>query len=409
MSVLNDALRRTVSHPNTISADCARRLLLAGQGLLDDPTRKATRASLRDLIRKLGFVQIDSINVVARAHDLTLFNRMDGYRPAQLDTLLWKQRQLFEHWTHDASFIPTEWYGHWKPRFRRDRAWILNHPWWKSRVGHQAELILDLVRSRIAAEGPLKSSDFEHAGPREPWWGWKPAKAALDFLWRTGELAIARRDGFQKVYDLAERVLPGPCASVEPDAQSHLEWACASAAERLVVFTPRELAAFWDCIDLPAARTWCASGVKQGRLAPVLVEAADASEPQAAFALTGWEALYRALPEPVDRIRLLCPFDPVLRDRARCLRRFAFDYRFEAFVPAGKRQYGYYVFPILERERLIGRLDAKHHRDQELLEVRGLWWERGIKPGKRRLRSLQEALQRLASFVGASHVTGPGS
>jgi uncharacterized protein len=401
--------RDTLPKPTIITASCARRLLLGGQGLLDDPTRKATRQTLMDLILKLGFVQIDSINVVARAHDLTLHSRMDGYDPRHLDTLLCKERRLFEHWTHDASFIPTEWYAHWKPRFRRDRGWILTHPWWRSRVGRDADRILDLVRGRIAAEGPLRSADFEHAGPREPWWGWKPAKAALDFLWRTGELAIAGRDGFQKIYDLAERVLPEPCACVEPDPGAHIEWVCASAAQRLVLFTPRELGAFWDCLDLPTVKTWCAQGVKMGRLEPVLIENADASKPQAAFALADWQALAGALAEPAQRIRLLCPFDPVVRDRARCLRRFGFDYRFEAFVPAGKRQYGYYVFPILEGERFIGRLDAKHHRDRGLLDVRGLWWERGVRPSKRRLRSLQAALQRLSSFVGAANLEGPGA
>ena len=398
-----------MSQPTIVSASCASRLLLGAQGLLDTPQRTASKTSLLELIQRLGFVQIDSINVVARAHDLTLLSRLDGYKPEQLDHLFCAQRRLFEHWTHDASFVPTEWYAQWKPRFRRDRDLITRNRWWQQRVGAQADAILDHVRARITAEGALKSSDFEHEGPREAWWGWKPAKAALDLLWRTGELAIVRRDGFQKVYDLAERVLPEACGQPEPDPQDHLQWACASAAERLVVFTPSELAGFWDCVDLPAARQWCAQGAKLGTLEPVVVHNADGTRPQSAFALADWQSRAEKLVEPVRRIRLLSPFDPVLRDRDRCLRRFGFDYRFEAFVPSDKRQYGYYALPILEGDNLIGRLDAKTHRNKGQLEVRGLWWENGVAAGKRRLQNLRSALERLAAFVGANDLTGPGT
>ena len=266
--------------------------------------------------------------------------------------------------------------------------------------------MLEHVRSRIRAEGPLKSVDFEHAGERGTWWAWKPAKAALECLWRTGELAIAGREHFAKRYDLAERVHPEAHALPTPDPATHLEWACATAAERLVIFTPRELAAFWNELPLNATRSWCGEAQRQGRIISVTVEAADGSEPQAAFALVDWTARLKQVPEPPERLRLLCPFDPILRDRARCLRRFNFDYRFEAFTPAAKRQYGYFVLPLLEGGRLVGRLDPKVHREQGVLEVRGLWWEPGIKPTKVRLKRLQEALERLATFTGATEIQG---
>lgn len=394
--------------PLLAAADAAR-LLLGAQGLLEDPARRVTAASLQTLVTRLGFVQMDTILVVARAHDLTLFSRLDGYRPEHLQRLLEEKKTLFEGFTHDASAIPTAWFPHWKPRFLRDRARIAAHAWWQQHFrGTDAARVVADVKARIACEGALKSSDFEHPEKRGPWWGWKPQKAALDFLWRTGELAIARREGFQKVYDLTERVFPGPHTLPCPDPDAHLEWACATAAERLGVFTPKELADFWASIEAPEARAWCLAAAKAGRLVPVRVADADGAE-RPAYALADWEARLAASPGAPERTRLLCPFDPILRDRARALRRFGFDYRFEAFVPEPKRQYGYYVLPILEGERLVGRLDAKVHRDRGLLEVKGLWWEPGLKATRARMRGLSDALARLAAFAGAAEVQLPRS
>ena len=224
-------------------------------------------------------------------------------------------------------------------------------------------------------------------GERGTWWAWKPAKAALECLWRTGELAIAGREGFQKVYDLIDRVLP----TTQPSTpEQHLDWACRSALERLGVATPAEVANYWALIKLPQARAWCLK-----HALPVEVEG------KPAFALPGLEP---EAPEPPAGMRLLCPFDPVLRDRKRALRLFGFDYRFEAFVPAPKRIYGYYVLPVLEGERLVARLDPKLHRAQNRLHIQGLWWEPGIKPGKQRVRALHETVERLATFLGATRV-----
>src|SRR3954469_13941785 len=151
----------------------ARRLLLGAQGLLDDPRRKATPDVLYELIERMGFVQIDSINVVERAHHLTLASRLQGYRPALLERLLERQRRLFEHWTHDASAIPTLWYPYWKIRFERYRRRVLEHPWWMERIGPEPERAIDHVRERIAHEGPLMTRDFEDERPEgtdKTWW-----------------------------------------------------------------------------------------------------------------------------------------------------------------------------------------------------------------------------------------------
>ncbi len=391
----------------TLTAAQAARLLLGAQGLLDDPDRRATPAALKRLLLRLGFVQLDTINVVARAQDLTLFSRLHGYRPAQLQRLLERDRFLFEGFTHDASAIPCAFYPHWKPRFREDAGRIRGHAWWQHHFrGTDAAAVIATVMARIAAEGALGSADFEHPEKRGPWWGWKPQKAALDYLWRSGELAIAGRVHFAKRYDLPGRVLPGIHDLPEPSPAEHLEWACGSAAERLGVFTPRELADYWDRVDLAEARAWCQAASAEGRLVAVQVEAADGSAPARAFALADWGARLRRLPEAPALTRLLSPFDPVLRDRGRGLRRFGFDYRFEAFTPEPKRLHGYYVLPILEGGRLVGRLDPKLHRERGLLEIKRLAWEPGIRPTRARVRGLHAALERLCGFLGAERWEG---
>lgn len=387
----------------TVSAATARRLLLGAQGLLDDPRTRATADGVYELVERMGFVQVDSINIVERAHHLTLAARIQGYRPRLLERLLERDRRLFEHWTHDASAIPTAWYRQWKPRFERYRRRVLDHPWWLERVGPEPQKVFAHVLERVTAEGPLMAKDFEDerpAGTDKTWWGWKPQKAALEYLWRTGQLAVARRSSFHKVYDLAARVYPEAHAAPAPDEEEHVDWACRSALERLGVATAGEIAGFWHSVSIEDAKAWAARAAA-GEIATVQVEALDGSKPRAAWAVPDWESRAAALPPAPPRIRLLAPFDPILRDRKRCLRLFGFDYRFEAFVPGHLRQHGYYVMPILEGERLVGRFDPKLHRDRGTLEVQALWWETGVKETKGRRAALESALDRLVRLVGA--------
>lgn len=383
----------------------ARRLLMGAQGLLDDPARRATAGTLDRLIRRLGFVQLDTIMAVDRAHHLTLFSRLDDYRPSLLDHLLEKKRALFEHWTHDASAIAIDWYPHWKHRFEQSRG-SLHRPGWKKRLGENPTATIDHVRERITKEGPLKSSDFEHdrKGASGAWWGWKPQKTALEYLWRTGELAVAAREKFQKVYDLAERVHPHHHASDAPAREETIETLCAGAMERLVIATHSEVFQYWNGVTPAEARAWCARAEREGRLVRVEVEPARGDgKPKPSFALVDWKQRLRKLSVAPDRMRLLSPFDPVIRDRDRALRLFGFDYRFEAFVPAPKRKYGYYVMPVLEGEHLIARIDPKTHRDADELEIRRIWWEPHVKPTKVRMNRLEEAIARLALQAGVGH------
>jgi uncharacterized protein YcaQ len=387
-----------------LSTGTARRLLLGAQGLLDDPRRKATADVLYQIIEQLGFIQIDSINVVERAHHLTLAARLQGYRPRLLERLLERDRSLFEHWTHDASAIPTIWYPQWHSRFERYRQRVLDNPWWMERVGPRPEEVIAAVRERVRAEGPVMTRDFEDqrpAGTDKTWWGWKPEKAALEYLWRTGELAVAGRVNFHKVYDLTERVLPEAHTAPRPDPEEHLAWACRTALERLGAATADEIAGFWRAVSLEEVKRWVERATAAGEIVPVLIEGAEGAAPRRAWAVPDWEARAVALPPAPPRIRLLSPFDPILRDRKRCLRLFGFDYRFEAFVPAPKRLWGYYILPILEGERLVGRLDPKLRRDEGVLEIRKVWWEPGVRDAKGRRTALEAAVERLARLCGA--------
>ncbi|MEK7470175.1 MAG: crosslink repair DNA glycosylase YcaQ family protein [Planctomycetota bacterium] len=380
----------------------ARRLLLGAQGLLDDPARPATAASVQSLVERMGFVQVDSINVVERAHHLTLASRLDAYRPALLSGLLEKRRSLFEHWTHDASAIPTSFFPHWRHRFSRFLKRIRGDGWLRERLGPGYRRIMDEIRERIRRDGPVLSRDFEHDRKGEPggWWGWKPQKAALEVLWRSGELAIVRREAFQKVYDLTERVLPEVHGLPAPEPREHADWACRSALERLGVASPSEIFQFWRAVTPSDARRWCREAVGRGEAENVVVESVDGSAPRKAIAVAGWRARLKRLPSPPDRTRLLSPFDPILRDRARALRLFGFDYHFEAFVPAPKRKHGYYVMPVLDGEELVARVEPKFRRDTGTLEIRGVWWEKS----RRHEGRLRTALERLGAFIGASSI-----
>jgi uncharacterized protein YcaQ len=290
----------------------------------------------------------------------------------------------------------------------------MNSGWWKERIGAEPIKIIDAVRERIAREGPLRSQDFEHerngdgsGNASSAWWGWKPQKAALEFLWWTGELMVSRRDGFQKVYDLTERVFPLQHVAARPDEREHTEWACRTALERLVIATPKELAEFWDAVDITRAKRWCEEAVRGGSIVPVSVESAAATKLTQSFAAVDWEKKLKRLPRPPERLRLLSPFDPVLRDRARARRLFGFDYRFEAFVPGPKRQHGYYVLPILEGDRLVGRLDPKFERRESLLKIHQIYWEPSVRVTRLRRKGLNEALERLARLIGAERIRLP--
>ena len=376
----------------------ARHLFLARHGLSEVVGGTPDVAALA---QALGFVQVDSINTVERAHHMILRARASGYRPEMLRPALEDHRHLFEHWTHDAAVIPAEFYPHWQLRFARERATLADR--WKTWRDPEYLSRLDDVLNRIARDGPVTAAETGADAPKAKggWWEWHPDKTALEYLWRTGALAVAGRRGFQKVYDLAERVIPDGHRSAVPDPAETVDWACRAALDRLGFATSGELAAFFATVTPAEAKDWCARALARGELVEADVECADGSLRRSYMWAT--EA-GQAVPPPGGRLRILSPFDPALRDRARAERLFGFHYRIEVFVPEPQRKFGYYVFPVLEGDRLVGRVDAKADRQAGVLAVRAFWPERGVKPGAGRLARLEAELLRLARFAGCDRV-----
>jgi len=391
--------------PLEITASQARRLVLDLQGLAESPRRRLGSEGLLALIRKLGFVQVDSIQWVERAHHMILASRWDGYRQKDLLRLIESDRALFENWTHDASVIPVEFFPVWKCRFEREMARLSKR--WADWHGNDYRDDLDHVLAYAAENGPITSREMSDqrdpsgaAGEGE-WWNWKPSKTALEYHWRTGGLCICHRRGFQKAYDLTERVIPEAFRAngVSPDA--YIDWSCREALRRLGFGTPGEIAGYWGNITAAEAKTWCETHIGHDI---VEVRVHGDGPARKLYAPADIETRLGEIHRPPDRLRILSPFDPVIRDRKRLKHLFGFDYRIEIFVPAPQRTYGYYIFPLLEGEKMIGRLDMKAERADDVLSLKALWPEPGIEFGKGRLDRLDGALERARKLVGLSAV-----
>jgi uncharacterized protein YcaQ len=386
-----------VTAPLHISNEKARAMILAGHGLAG-VRQEGGAGAVAPLIAKLGYVQLDSIKIIERAHHHILYSRHTGYKPRHLGQLQARTPALFEHWTHDASLIPLELYPHWRHRFAATKANVAE---WRTRFGD--DRVLKTVRDHIETHGPSLARDFAHLGGRTgPWWGWGPAKAALEYLWRTGTLAVLAREGFEKIYDLSERAIPKPLREGKPTRAQTLDWANNAAIDRLGAGTARMIADFWRHASIPEAAKWIEGEKKTGRLIDVVLEGAPGMRGFNAVARPGIAAHLDALPAPTSRLRVLSPFDPVLRDRARAERIFGFDYTIEIYVPAPKRTYGYYVFPLLEGDRFVGRIDMKADRAKDALAVKGLWMEDRLTLSRARHAKLMRELERQAG-PGARH------
>ncbi len=379
----------------------ARALFLDRHGLAEPPSGPGKGADLQNVIEALGFVQLDSINTVVRAHHMILHARRPAYRPRNLHLLHDRDRGVFEHWTHDASMIAMDHFPHWRLRFRRNEATLADR-WtkWGRDFAHK----IDDVLRHISAHGPCSSADVGDGEARSSggWWDWHPSKAALEYLWRTGQLSVTRRDAFRKVYDLTENVIPPEYLNAHRTEAETIHWACSSAMERLGFATSGELAAFWDLITPLEAKTWAVEALASGDLIEAEIAHADSKWRKV---LMRPDTLDAPVPDATGRLRILSPFDPVLRDRTRAERLFGFRYRIEIFVPEAKRKYGYYVFPILEGDRLVGRIDMKAERDRDRLNVKALWPEAGVRFGQGRLNRLEIALDRSARLADVSRVS----
>ena len=372
-----------------LSAERARRLAIAAVGLGDPrPAGRIDARHARRVVERLGAVQIDSVNVVARAHDLALFSRLGPHPPDLLDRLAFQRREAFECWLHEACLAPVDLQPFLRPRMRR-RA--------EGPSTAEAELqtaepgYIDAVEAEIAERGPLQPSELSDPGTQDgPWWGWAKGKLACEYLFATGRLAVAERRARARVYDLAERVLPAEVlAAPTPDDDAADLELLRRAARALGVATVADLADH-PRMRVPRATALLPRLVEEGTVEPVCVE--GSSEP------TYIDPTAR-VPRRAGAAALVSPFDPLVWCRPRTERIFGFRYRIEIYTPPAQRRYGYYVLPFVLGDRLVARVDLKAERDRGSLRVRSAWGEPEIDRDDV-ARALASELASLAGHLG---------
>jgi hypothetical protein len=380
-----------------LSADEARRALLAAQGFADGrPAGRVDRRHVRRAVDRIAVVQLDSVNVVVRSHELPLFSRLGAYPRGSLDDLTYRARELFEYWGHMASVSDVRL----QPALRWRMAHHASRPWpILARLARERPGFADGVLAEVAERGPITAADITGGGKAAgPWWAWADGKAILEWFFWTGQLAAAGRGpNFERRYDLPERVLPRDVLDTPtPDDHEAHRTLLVRAARALGVGTAKDLADYFR-MSVTKVRPRLAELVEAGQLQAVRVD--------------GWrDAAYvhpeAKVPRRVDARALLSPFDSLVWDRARVERHFGMRYRIEIYTPAPKRVYGYYVLPFLLGDDLVARVDLKADRRASVLRAPGVHPEPGVE-----LRSLVEPLgdelRLLADWLGLDDVDAP--
>jgi uncharacterized protein YcaQ len=376
----------------------AQQVMLASLGLLTPPRRKAGKADVLTAIRQIHNLQIDTISIVARAHQHILWSRLGSYQTKWLDELH-SEGQLFEYFSHAVCLLPIEDY----PLFRslmleKFIGWDNIRDW-----GNNNTAILDQILSHIHQNGSVRSSDFESKESRGTWWDWKVEKVALEHLYYRGDLMIARRESFQRVYDLRERVLPTWDDTQAPEYSVAVKELTRKAIKALGIASNTWAANYFY---LKKAET--AAAIEQllaeGIIFPVSIEGVKGGP---FFVHKDNETLLEAALAnqlTATHTSILSPFDPLISDRARTKELFDFEYSIECYTPAPKRKYGYFILPILHRGRLIGRLDAKAWRKEGRLQVISLFLEPGISINAGLIKALAKTLRAYASWQGLDSV-----
>lgn len=351
-----------------VTVDQARRIALAAQGFADSPpTGRIDRRHLRRIFRRIGVVQLDSVNVLVRSHYLPVHARLGSYDRSLLDDYTNRSGEVFEYWSHVASLIPVEDFPLYRHRMEAEPVWSSI-----AEIGRDDPGYVESVYQEIAERGPLTVSDLADPGARTgPWWGHGHGKHALEWLFYKGKITTRRTNGFTRVYDLTQRVIPGDLLDAEPVPEEEAQRTLLlRAARHHGIGTAKDLADYHR-INVPAARAILARLVAGGELEQVEVP--------------GWRGPVYLHPEATQPRRshgtaLLSPFDSLVWERDRTERLFGFRYRIEIYVPAPQRTYGYYVLPFLLDGELVGRTDLKAERKSGRLLVRSAWIEPGRDP-----------------------------
>ena len=386
-------------------------LFLERQHLARPRSAALTAGRLGRFVADVGGLQLDSINVLERAHYLTVWSRFGPYDRAALDRLVYRRRLLFEYWAHAACLVPTTALPWWR---RAMLDYRLRHTGWSDWLRRNPK-VLGQVKAAVAANGPMGGADFEGRRPAGGggWWRWRPVQHALHYLWMTGALTVHSRRHFHKRYDLLERAIPDAAGCEPVSTEEFRRWHLERSLHAMGVATEQDLAGY---LTFPRFGPG-------GRRAPLraMLERGEVREIEVEGSPARWLVLARDLPALARARRapalargttLLSPFDSLLWYRGRVARLFGFDYRIEVYTPGPKRVHGYYTLPILHHGQLIGRVDAKAHRPERRLEVRHVHFEpwlagTGTPPaGQGRvdldgaLAGVAEALASLATFVG---------
>ncbi len=353
------------AHPLSIQE--ARKLALHSQRVLTANRRGQAIDATCEAINHLGYVQIDTISVIQRAHHHTLWIRNPRYRLEHLNQLM-QQGKIFEYWSHAAAFLPISDYRFTLPA---KREFANGKRWWYECDPEIKRQVVD----RITQEGPLQSRDFQDHGKRRlSMWQRKPAKMALERLFMEGRLMVVRRDGFQKVYDLAERVLPDQTDTSMPERGEFMRHLILRYLKAHGYGSASEIAWLRDGLK-PAIQTELMALAAEGKVVPVQITGKK-SDP-ALFALPDYPALLNK-PLPRSRVRILSPFDNLVIQRKRINTLFDYDYQIECYVPAAKRKYGYFCLPVLWDGNLVARIDCKADRPSGALIIRNIVPERRI-------------------------------
>jgi uncharacterized protein YcaQ len=377
-----------------VSAPAARRIALAAQGFADaPPAGRVNRGHLRRLVDQLGLIQIDSVNTLVRAHELPAFARLGPYPRTLIKESTERHRDLFEYWGHAACLMPMSTQPLW--RWRMDD-WRKRWEGSAKRIERDRPGYVAAILAEVRDRGPITAGELTDGGTATgPWWGWAEGKTALELLFWSGDLSVAgRRNGFERLYDLTERVVPPavlatPTPSIE-DAHREL---VRMAARALGVATRKDISNyFYLRADRTAASI--AELVEAGDLEPVAVE--GWSDP-------GYVAAGARRPRRLGARALLSPFDSLVFDRARVERLFGMRYRIEIYTPAPKRVYGYYVLPFLLGDTLVGRIDLKADRARSTLLVQAAHGEPGV-DGALVDAALAEELRLMAGWLELEHI-----
>ena len=376
-----------------LSASAARLVCVAAQGLLTAPARMAQKTDLLQAIREMSALQIDTINVVARSPYLVLFSRLGAYPPAWLDELL-AEGQIFEYWAHAACFLPSEDYP-----FHRRMMLDGGRSWFSEDWRNQNLEAVDGVLEHIRLKGETRSADFERSdGRKSGWWDWKVEKQALEYWFGKGELMVARRKNFQRIYDLRGRVKPDWEDGLAPPREESERALILKSVRALGLAKEDRIADYFRL---------------NGKETLARVRALHAEGSLLRLKVEGHAGPFYAHPERLALIEaaqagslkathttVLSPFDPLTWHRARLREMFDFDFTIECYLPAAKRKYGYFLLPILHCGRLVGRLDAKACRKEGQFEVRGLFLEPDVAPDEELGAALGKALRECAAWHG---------